>query len=134
MLERGTLQGLEVAFRREGRLDDLRRLKDLQDPTVSHDRLRALSPNLDIKIDPDDYANAFIVRLGVSIAHEPAPCLACGRPLGPRATHAFLWSTAEGTLGHNCVRNVVHAAAHLRQVSARLMCTQLQLGQASTSR
>ena len=95
----------------EGRGHDFRRIKDISDPTVSHDWLWSLAPTSSQTLEPDVYVDAVRLRLGAACAPSDARCQVCGSRARIDGTHALCCAPGPSTTGHNEVRDRLLALA-----------------------
>ena len=105
----------------EGRVSDWQCLRDLRSPETDHSWLWALNPTHVQCLDSEGVATAVRIRLGADQLDEPVVCTRCSRALlsGP-CTHALSCGGSGETVGHNRVRDAVHALAVLADPSACL--------------
>jgi len=86
----GNLQSRLCALVDAERLDDLadafaatrdfsgaRRVRELRDPSVNHDRLWAFNPSHGACLGPDEFVLAVRLRIGAPILAEPVTCPRC---------------------------------------------------------
>ena len=98
---------------------DVRRLRDLSDPQCHHGWLWQHSPETGPVLAPVEYVTAVRLRLGAAGPDEPAVCGYCGKQLlDASAAHALC--CANSVVGHNAVRDELHAAASMSDPSAEL--------------
>ena len=102
------LRNLLASLHERQRWVDLRRLRELRDPWVSHSWLWNLDPE-DGRVMPDmDYVHAVRDRLGANVATDDTLCNVCGEVMGPTASHAKCCAPSERTIGHyGVVRELV---------------------------
>ena len=62
---------------RSQRWSDMRRVRELRDPTVSHDWLWALHPAHGACVPVDEFATCLRIRLGAFMTDEPVICERC---------------------------------------------------------
>ena len=97
--------------RAEGRWLDDRRLGDLQGKHVDHSWLWSLNPAHGPRLDASEYGDAVRLRLGASMVEGSVPCRRCGALVTGCGAHGLTCGGAGDTVGHNRVRDVVHALA-----------------------
>ena len=103
----------------EGRHDDDLRLRDLQDPSVSHEWLWALNPAHGDVIPRADYVTCVRLRLGATIIDDPMLCSYCNDALlGSSCVHASCCALGKSTKGHNDIRDGLMSLVHLADPSA----------------
>lgn len=106
------LGGLSSELARDERWHDVRRISDLRDETTSHEWLWALDPRAPRALEPEAYVAAVRLRLGAGFGDAPFTCRACGkRHVTAAGPHALCCAPGPCTVGHNEVRDIVHAAA-----------------------
>ena len=106
------LGGMSDELIGESRWHDVRRISDLRDKTTSHEWLWALDPRTPRALEPDAYVAAVRLRLGAGFADAPATCRACGRQqVCSSGAHALCCAPGPSTVGHNEVRDLIHAVA-----------------------
>ncbi len=99
--------------------EDARRLRELRDPSVSHDWLWAMNPAHGSHVPDEDYVTCVRVRLGAPIIDEAVVCHRCGAAILERkCTHALCCSLGEATKGHNRVRDDVLRLVHIADSAA----------------
>ena len=118
LIDEDQLDRLARAMTEQNRDSDVRRLRELQDSTVSHEWLWALAPHAAGAIEPDAYIAAVRLRLGAGFASEPVPCQVCRGTLDPQGTHALCCAQGASTRGHNDVRDQVFDLARLADSTA----------------
>ena len=92
---------LRERFRSARSWTDLRRLRELQDPTVSHDWLWKLNPAHGATVAAGDFSLGLRIRLGASLTEEEILCTRCGHTIvDSMAAHALCCAAPEGTHGH----------------------------------
>ena len=102
-----------------GRWPDVRRLQEVSDPGCNHEWLWQSSPDVGLAFTPVEYVTAVRLRLGAAGPDEPAVCGRCGVSLlDACAAHALCCANA--VVGHNDVRDELHAAASTCDPSAEL--------------
>ena len=117
MIDKFALEALTDSFNRAipNGLEDLRRVNELRDESVSHDWLWSIDGGL----DHHEFIAAVRVRLGAQHFDEPQLCQACGSHiLNPQCTHAHCCAPGENTRGHNNVRDVIIDFARLGDSTA----------------
>ena len=88
--------------------DDVRRVNELRDNSVSHEWLWAIGRDAPGELPADEFITAVRLRLGADHADESVPCRSCGRALlCPKAYHALCCACGPSTRGHNEVRDVL---------------------------
>jgi hypothetical protein len=85
---------------------DLRRLRELRDPSVNHEWLHHLDKAVGRVMDDDDYIDAVRLRLGARVHPEPFVCPECGSLSDTFACHSSCCAKAERTKGHYAVVGV----------------------------
>jgi len=110
---------LATRLAQQQRWTDMRRIRELRDPSVSHDWLWALNPAHGATVPPDEFATCVRVRLGAFLTEEPAICTRCGECIADRtASHALCCALPEATKGHYAVRDSLLHLVHLADPSA----------------
>ena len=88
--------------------DDVRRVNELRDDSVSHEWLWAIGRDAPGELPADEFITAVRLRLGADHADESVPCRSCrGAFLCPRAYHDLCCACGPSTMGHNEVRDVL---------------------------
>ena len=88
-------------------------------PECNHEWLWQTAPGLGACFTPVEYVTAVRLRLGAAGPDEPAICGRCGGALlDASAAHALC--CANGVVGHNAVRDELHAAARPCDPSAEI--------------
>ena len=96
-----------------------RKLREIRDPSVSHDWLWALNPVHGISLNKEEFALGIRLRIGVPFFDGIIECAYCGNDsLDPFGSHCFCCALAAGTRGHYAVRNEVVGLAHLADPAA----------------
>ncbi len=90
-----------------GRSEDVLRIKELQDESVSHEWLWSMGAPPTAGLEADLFVTAVRLRLGASHAAEPQLCQQCGAVLAPTAYHASCCAPGASTEGHNDVRDAL---------------------------
>ena len=71
-----------------------------------------LDPRTPRALEPDAYVTAVRLRLGAGFADAPATCRACGKQqVCSSGAHALCCAPGPSTVGHNEVRDLIHAVA-----------------------
>ena len=73
---------LMVGLESQENWPDVRRLRELSDPSVFHDRMWALNPEHGIIAPPDEKGDALRIRLGAPLINETMLCERCGVVVG----------------------------------------------------
>ena len=90
------------------RWEDARRLRELRDPSVSHDWLWCLNPAHGPHVPEQDYLACIRIRIGASFIDEPMLCPRCGNAvLGSSCAHALNCARGECNKGHYKVVDAV---------------------------
>ena len=93
-----------------GKDADVRRIRELRSSEVDHTWMFSVNTFYGPVLTPDDYATAQRIRLGAKLLDDDIVCAQCGRRvLDTQCYHAQCCSTAEATIGHNRVRDALHA-------------------------
>ena len=96
-------------------------LRELRDPSTSHDWLWSLNPCHGPIVPKEEFLFAVRLRIGAPIMDEPMMCQRCGTAILDRAgRHCLLCATPEATRGHFAVRDAVLHLAHLADHVPRL--------------
>ena len=115
-------ESLDKLFERllqAGRWEDARRVRDLRDPSVSHDWLWCLNPAHGPHIPVQDYLTCVRIRIGAAFVDDPALCPRCGRCiLGTSCAHALCCAQRESNKGHYKVVDAVLQLAHVADSAA----------------
>ena len=74
-------EDLRTNATQQERCGDLRRLQELQDPSVSHDWLWALNPVYGATVAPGEFGTALRIRLVAHLTEEPVLCRRCGKKM-----------------------------------------------------
>ena len=99
--------------------DDVRRVNELRDDSVSHEWLWAIGRDAPGELPADEFITAVRLRLGADHADESVPCRSCGRAfLCPKAYHALCCACGPSTRGHNEVRDVLLDYTRLADATA----------------
>ena len=94
--------------------NDVRRIKELRDPSVSHDWLWMLNPAIEPTIPASEFPICLRARLGAHFINEGQLCSRCGKyVLGRTCAHALCCAMSESTKGHYKVRDQVLNLCHL---------------------
>ena len=110
---------LSGRFQSSLRWEDARRLRELRNPSVSHDWLWAINPAYGSHIPDDEYVTCVRLRLGAPIIDDPVVCHRCGAAILDRScSHALCCSLGEATKGHNKVRDDVLRVVHIADSAA----------------
>ena len=118
-MDRRIGDGLAHSLGKAGRWPDVRRLQELSDPECNHEWLWQTAPDVGPAFTPVEYVTAVRLRLGAAGPDEPAVCGRCGVSLlDASAAHALCCANA--VVGHNAVRDELHAAASSCDPSAEL--------------
>ena len=64
-------------------------------------------------LQPAEFADALLLRLGADLVGERCPCARCGQELDTRCRHALRCAPGPSTQGHNRVRDVLLGLASL---------------------
>ena len=106
-------------FAAQGKWEDVRRLKELGDPTVNADWMWRLTKEHGPVVEAEMYVEAVRARLGADIVEEAMVCRSCGTAiLDKQGYHASCCTLAEATRGHNEVRDAVFVLAQSADASA----------------
>ena len=105
MVDDQRAEDLATVAAQEGRDHDVRRVRDLCDPSVSHEWLWSLAPSSRHTLEPDVYVDAVRLRLGAAQAPPGACCRVCGRSGAVDGCHALCCAPGPSTRGHNEVRD-----------------------------
>lgn len=97
-----------------------RRIRELRDPSVSHDWLWALNPAYGSSLSSDQFSDASRLRLGMPLFEGSGMCARCGDDsLDCFGSHCLRCALGQATRGHNQVRDEVRILAHLADPSAQ---------------
>ena len=101
------------------RWEDSRRVRDLRDPSVSHDWLWCLNPAHGAHVPDIDYLTCIRLRIGAKFLEEPILCPRCGNCiLGSTCAHALCCARGESTKGHYRVVDAVLQLIHVADSAA----------------
>ena len=100
-------QTLRHQFTVAEKWEDIWRIDELQDGSVSHEWLWMLHPCHGELVPPDEYADAVRVRLGAKFTDDVTSCERCGKMMGCSARHALCCALPEATRGHNKTRDKI---------------------------
>ena len=96
-----------------------RRIRELRDPSVSHDWLWALNPAHGISVSKEEFALGIRLRIGVPFFENVVECAYCGdATLDPYGSHCLRCALGPSNCGHNAVRDEVLGVAHLADPTA----------------
>ena len=115
------LDTLSERLLQAARWGDARRVRELRDPSVSHDWIWSLNPAYGAWMPPEDYITCIKLRMGVAIIDEPIACPKCGNAILNRScSHALscIGALGESTRGHNRSRDSLLNLVHLADSSA----------------
>ena len=118
--DRGSAYAERIRARLEGRWRDDARLADLQHKRCEHSWLWALCPAHGASLDPSEYTDAVRLRLGAPLVSDSCTCHRCGALVQPDGVHTQTCGGAGEVVGHNRVRDSLHALAALADPSAAL--------------
>ncbi len=97
-----SLKMLEEAHHSSARQDDVDRLKDLRDESVSHAWLWSSAASSQGDLEPDEFVSAVLMRIGAQHFDEPQICQACGEHvLDPMCVHASCCAPRPSLRGHS---------------------------------
>ena len=108
---------------------DAIRLRDLADPSVSHDYLWLLGEAPTGGLSGEDNIIDLRLRVGASQVDDSRICGSCGRKrLDPQARHAQCCAPGPANAGHNNIRDAVFDLVHMADANAEtevlgLLCT-----------
>ena len=110
---------LQTTLEAQGRWSDVRRLRELRDPSTSHDWLWSLNPVHGPIVPPADFALAARIRIGAHLTDDPFVCPRCNAEVvGRTASHALCCANPQATHGHYEARNQLLNVVHLADPSA----------------
>ena len=99
---------LSASLEKARRWTDSRRIRDLRDPSTSHDWMWSLNPAHGPIIPNDELITCIKIRLGVNFLDDEMLCPSCGKQiLDRKCNHALCCASAESTRGHYRVRDIV---------------------------
>ena len=113
LLAEVSLERLEETFSESQEWDAIVRLRELRDPSVSHEWMNALNPAHGPVLPPDEYVDAIKLRIGALVRDEPGPCPRCGGVMDVRGAHSQCCALGAATRGHYMVCHDVHMLASL---------------------
>ena len=119
------LSVLVVGLELQEKWPDVRRLRELSDPSVSHDWMWPLNPEHGIIVPRDEMGDALRIRLGALLINDTTFCERCGVVVGRSAVHGLCCSLLEGNRGHNTVRNHLLHFVPLAENSASIEVPEL---------
>ena len=89
---------------------DVRRIRELRSNDTDHAWMFSVNSIHGPVLPPDIYTTAMRIRLGATLLDDDIVCEQCGqRVLDAQCYHAQCCNTAEATIGHNRVKEVLHA-------------------------
>ena len=119
LLDEQRAEEFRATHTRRHNWSDLRRLRELQGPSVSHDWLWAFNPAHGATVAAGDFGIALRIRLGAFLTDEPTLCARCGKEILERnAAHALCCAAPEGTHGHYEARDKVFNLVQLADNTA----------------
>ena len=120
VLDGASVEQLSRRLLQQERWTDARRIRELRDPSVSHDWLWALNPAHGPTVPAEKYATCVRLRLGAFLSAEPFLRERCGAAVVDRAgSHALCCAAPEGTRGRYAVRDALLPPVHLADPSAQ---------------
>ena len=118
-MDRRVASAFAESLGRASRWPDVRRLRELSDPECCHEWLWQHGPATGPTLRDVEYVTAVRLRLGAAGPDEPAVCGYCGTSL-LEASGAHALCCANSVVGHNAIRNELHAAASMCDPSAEI--------------
>ena len=104
-----------------GRDRDVRRLRELRSMETDHTWMFSVNPIHGPVLPPDLYSTAVRMRLGADLIDDDIVCAQCShRVLDSQGYHALCCNTAEATIGHNRIKEVLHAGFVLSDPGANM--------------
>ena len=110
IVDRQNLSQLGEYLHLAGMDADVRRIRELRCRETDHSWMFSINTFYGPVLPADEYATAVRIKLGANLIDDDIVCAQCGkRLLDAQCYHAQCCSTAEATIGHNRVRDALHA-------------------------
>ena len=113
------LAKLGEEFHAAGNDADIRRIRELRSPDTDHSWMWLVNPVHGLVLPAEKISIAMRLRVCAPILVDDVVCQVCqARVLDKKCTHSLCCSLAEATIGHNRVKEVVHAFCAVSDSSA----------------